>query len=78
MKDLRPSDVGFIFDSDGKEYAYLQKPLKQKNVKPSLNPKDFDDQKQARMYAADNHGNCPVKTMRLYLSKIPTSSKTIS
>ena len=77
MKDLRPSYVCFTFDSDGKEYAYLQKPLTQKNVKPSLSPKDFDDGKQARMYAADNHGNCPVKTMRLYMSKVPTSCKTL-
>ena len=77
MKDLCSSDVSFTFDSDGKEYAYLQKPLTQKNVKPSLTPKDFDDRKQARMYATDNHGNCPVKTMRLYLSKIPTGCKSL-
>ena len=77
MKDLRLSSVCFTFDSDGKEYAYLQKPHTQKNVKPSLSPKDFDDRKQARMYAVDNHKNCPVKTMRLYLSKIPTSCKTL-
>ena len=67
MKDLCPFDVSFTFDSDGKECVYLQKPLTQKNVKPSLTPKDFYDRKQARMYAADNHENCPVKIMRLYL-----------
>ena len=51
---------------------YITKGLKQKNVKASLIKSDFEDNKQARMYAdVEFSDHCPVKTMRLYLSKIP-------
>lgn len=79
IRELSKDDVSFTMDSDGKEYCFLNKTLSQKNVKSSLTkPSDFDNTKQSRMYADDlRSSSCPVQAMKLYLSKIPSESKSL-
>jgi site-specific recombinase XerD len=63
-------------DEDGREYIALDKVMKSKNVKASLNRREYSDEKQARMYACDlNKEKCPVEAMKLYLSLLPSSTK---
>lgn len=77
IHSLLIDDFRFDRDSDNNEYVHIKKALSQKNVKSSLKKCDFDQNKQGRMYANPSGSDCPLRTFRLYLSKIHPSVKHI-
>lgn len=75
LRMLTKSCIGFSGNSESRLYAYIKVPLLQKNVKASLNPKDFEDLKLARMVEQRGDKHCPVARLQLYLSKLPCTIK---
>ena len=79
--DLRTDSIGFAVDASDREYAFIKTTLLSKNVKASLNSKEFEDLKCARIYA-DGTGACPLQAMKDYLehtyqnSLFPKPTKT--
>ena len=77
MRDLEINDLEFQTDSNGRQFVCLAKSLQSKNRKPSLTRKGYSDRKQSRMVADDSFANCPVQSLKLYLSKIPLSVSSL-
>ena len=77
LRSLKRDSIGFDIDESGKEYAFIQTSLLSKNVKASLNAKDFEDVKGARLYSLtnDNDSICPLKLLREYLQLLPKETK---
>ena len=59
---------------DGREFVSIKVPMLQKNVKASLNRKEFENLKSAKMVSQPN-GRCPVKILKQYISKLPEKTK---
>ena len=59
---------------DGKEFVCIKVPMLQKNVKASLNRKEFENLKTAKMISQQTD-RCPVKMLKYYISKLPSRTK---
>ena len=59
---------------DGKEFVCIKVPMLQKNVKASLNRKEFENLKTAKMISQQTD-RCPVKMLKYYISKLPSQTK---
>ena len=77
LRSLKQNSIGFDIDDSGKEYAFIQTSMLSKNVKASLNAKDFEDIKGARMYPMNTNesGVCPLKILHEYLQLLPKETK---
>ena len=73
LRFLTKDTFGFDHDSDGTEFVHIKTNMMHKNVKASLNAKDFTDTKKACMYSTAN--DCPVKAFKKYLSFLPEVTK---
>jgi hypothetical protein len=73
LRFLTKDTFGFDHDSDGTEFVYIKTNMIHKNVKASLNVKDFTDTKKACMYSTTN--DCPVKAFKKYLKCLPEVTK---
>jgi len=62
-------------DDSGAKYAFLNVPMLSKNVKASLNAKENNDLRQARMYEGTDKNTCPVEALRLYKYHFPKETK---
>ena len=59
---------------DGREFVSIKVPMLQKNVKASLNRKEFENLKSAKM-VSQSTGRCPVKVLKEYINKLPEKTK---
>lgn len=76
LRALKKNTIGFKISENGREVAYIQVPLLQKNVKPSLNAKEYEDVKSARMVEQPSDlGHCPVKRLHEYMNSLPVTTK---
>ena len=72
MRNLDKESLVFSKDGNGKEFVVFNKTLEEKNVKPTLRKRNYENIKDIVMYATpENKDKCPVEALRLYLSKIP-------
>ena len=78
LPQLKKDCISFAIDSDGREYAYLNHNTLSKNVKASLDIKENTDAKKCRIYDnKDKEEACPVKVLRMYLSKLPRENQSL-
>lgn len=70
LRGLTKDTFEFALYEDNREYAFIKVPLLQKNVKASLNRKEFENLKEAKM-ASQKDGRCPVATLKKYLDLLP-------
>ena len=59
--------------STGKKYLRIGHEILSKNAKASLNPKEYEDLKKARIYEKNDKNTCPVEAWNLYLDLIKDS-----
>ena len=67
LRDLKKKTFEITEDADGNEYVQLCFNEKQKN---NTGAKPDGNRKEGRMYAQSNDPNCPVKSYKLYVSKL--------
>lgn len=78
IPQLSKNSIEFATDSDGREYAFLNHRVLSKNVKSSISAKEFNDEKEYKMYDCPNKSKaCPVERMKYYLSKIPATNLSL-
>lgn len=78
LPQLKKNSIEFAMDSDGREYAFLNHSVISKNVKASINIKEFSDEKEYKMYDRKGESKtCPVERTKLYLSKIPSTNSSL-
>lgn len=72
LRLLTKSSISFSSDSDGRDYAFISEGLPSKNRRASIKRSDYEDFKQARMYAnpEESEENCPLQALKLYISKM--------
>ena len=72
LRLLTKSNISFSSDSDNRYYAYISEGLPSKNRRASIKRSDYEDVKQARMYAnpEEPEENCPLQALKLYISKL--------
>lgn len=75
LRDLTVNSIGFSYDASSREYIFLNDCSLSKNVKASLSQKEYTNLISARIYGSDTNLRCPIRSMRLYLSKIPNNVK---
>ena len=68
LRNLTYSTFEIRTDDSGSKYVHIAVPMMQKNVKASLNCKDYSDFKQARMYEMTDKEICPVQAFLDYQS----------
>ena len=73
LRFLTKDTFGFDKDNEDNEFVYIKTNLLHKNVKASLNSKEFLDLKKARMYSSSV--NCPVENFKRYLDILPSVTK---
>lgn len=72
MRNLQKESLVFSVDSDNREFIVCNKTLEEKNVRSTLNKRNYENIKDIVMYAKpEKKDECPVEAIRLYLSKIP-------
>ena len=64
-----------IKDDSGAKYAFLNVHLLSKMLKASLNAKESNDLRQARMYEQTEKSKCPVEGLLLYKSYFPKDTQ---
>ena len=78
LRDITKDSLKIQVSVNGKTYVDLSRPPNEKNVKPSTSRRHYESIKTILMYALPDHPDkCPVEAIRLYLSKLPTSSSTL-
>lgn len=78
LPQLNKDSIAFAVDSEGQDFAFLNHNVLSKNVKASLNLKDYSDPKEYKMYSnKDDLKSCPVNAIKTYLSKIPESNNSL-
>ena len=65
LRSLKYSSFEVKTDDSGSKYVCIATPMLQKNVKASLNSKEYADTKQARMYEVSNEDICPVQILSI-------------
>ena len=75
LRFLKTDTFSVKCDSDSREYISLDKTLVSKNVKSSLSQKEFNDMRDARVYAIEDKSKCPVQAFKLYTSRLPQSTQ---
>ena len=76
LRALKKETIGFKTGENGREVAYIQVPLLQKNVKPSFKAKEYEDVKSARMVEQPSElDHCPVKRLHEYINALPVTTK---
>lgn len=68
LRSLTYSTFEMKTDDSGARYLHIAVPMMQKNVKASLNCKDYSDYKQARMYEVSDKHQCPLQAFFDYQS----------
>ena len=71
LRSLKRDTFAIFTDGEQKKYVGIQKVLPSKNVKASLNVKEFNDIKNTRMYSTDDKETCPVECFTMYLDLLP-------
>lgn len=74
LRCLTQDSFGFSFESN-REFAFIKVPLLQKNVKASVNRKEFENLKGAKMVSQPNLKQCPVSKLKKYLSLLTPATK---
>ena len=72
LRLLTKASISFSTDSDGRNYAFICEGLPSKNRRASIKRSDYEDVKQARLYAnpKEREENCPLQALKLYISKL--------
>ena len=66
LRSLKRDTFAIFTDGEQKKYVGIQKVLPSKNVKASLNVKEFNDIKNTRMYSTDDKETCPMECFTMY------------
>lgn len=74
LRSLKKDTFGIFTDGEQKKYVGIQKLLPSKNVKASLNVKEFNDIKNTRMYSTSDKQTCPVECFTMYLNLLPENT----
>jgi hypothetical protein len=78
LRDLKREDVVVQKDAEGREFVDLKRSRLSKNVKQSLQAKEYFDQKSIVMYGIPNNPcKCPVEAIKLYLTKIGSDNNNL-
>ena len=68
LRNLKHSTFEVKTDNSGSKYVCVAVPMMKKNVKASLNCKEYTDHRQARMYELVDERACPVQAFLRYKS----------
>lgn len=78
VRELSPSSLQLETDSEGRYYAQINHLYLSKNIKASLNIKEYENLKCARIYEqSDDEENCPIAALKLYLSRLPDNCNVL-
>ena len=77
IRELTPSSFEMCTDSDNRNYAKINHVFLSKNVKASLNAKEYENLKSARMYEQTDDPKNAYRALELYLSKLPKDCDTL-